>query len=123
MSARLVEVIHQLKADDPVRVVILAGSGERSFSAGSDSRTLDQYATPWEFRNRTDYCDAIRACRKPVIAAVNGYAFGGGLETALSCDIRLSSSTATFAAPEISLGWIGGGGGVGLPPGPPRAGE
>lgn len=110
MSDRLVEVIEALNDDDAVRVVILTGAGERSFCAGSDIRTLDKYATPWDFRNRTDYCDAIRACRKPVIAAVNGYAFGGGLETALSCDIRLSSSTATFAAPEITLGWIGGGG-------------
>lgn len=110
MSDRLVEVIEALNADDDVRVVILTGSGERSFCAGSDIRTLDKYPTPWAFRNRTDYCDAIRACRKPVIAAVNGYAFGGGLETALSCDIRLASSTATFAAPEITLGWIGGGG-------------
>ncbi len=110
MSDRLVEVIEALNDDDAVRVVILTGSGERSFCAGSDIRTLDKYATPWDFRNRTDYCDAIRACRKPVIAAVNGYAFGGGLETALSCDIRLASSTATFAAPEITLGWIGGGG-------------
>lgn len=110
MSDRLVEVIESLNDDDTVRVVILTGAGERSFCAGSDIRTLDKYATPWDFRNRTDYCDAIRACRKPVIAAVNGYAFGGGLETALSCDIRLSSSTATFAAPEITLGWIGGGG-------------
>jgi enoyl-CoA hydratase/carnithine racemase len=110
MSDRLVEVIESLNDDDTVRVVILTGAGERSFCAGSDIRTLDKYATPWDFRNRTDYCDAIRACRKPVIAAVNGYAFGGGLETALSCDIRLSSSTATFAAPEIALGWIGGGG-------------
>jgi enoyl-CoA hydratase/carnithine racemase len=110
MSHRLVEVIEALNDDDAVRVVILTGAGERAFSAGSDIRTLDAYATPWDFRNRTDYCDAIRACRKPVIAAVNGYAFGGGLETALSCDIRLASSTATFAAPEITLGWIGGGG-------------
>ena len=110
MSDRLVEVIEALNDDDAVRVVILTGAGERAFCAGSDIRTLDKYATPWDFRNRTDYCDAIRACRKPVIAAVNGYAFGGGLETALSCDIRLSSSTATFAAPEITLGWIGGGG-------------
>jgi len=110
MSDRLVEVIEALNDDDEVRVVILTGAGERSFCAGSDIRTLDKYATPWDFRNRTDYCDAIRACRKPVIAAVNGYAFGGGLETALSCDIRIASSAATFAAPEITLGWIGGGG-------------
>jgi enoyl-CoA hydratase len=48
--------------------------------------------------------------RKPSIAAVNGHALGGGLETALSCDIRIASSNAKFAAPEIKLGWIGGGG-------------
>ena len=47
---------------------------------------------------------------KPSIAAINGYAFGGGLETALSCDIRIAATTAQFAAPEIKLGWIGGGG-------------
>jgi enoyl-CoA hydratase/carnithine racemase len=89
---------------------VLTGAGERAFCAGSDIRTLDSYASPWEFRNRRDYADALRLVRKPVIAAVNGYAFGGGLETALTCDIRLASRTATFAAPEIKLGWIGGGG-------------
>lgn len=110
MSDALVEVIEWANGSDSIRAIVLTGEGERAFCAGSDIRSLDKYATPWDFRNRTDYCDAIRAGRKPVIAAVNGYAFGGGLETALSCDIRLSSSTASFAAPEIKLGWIGGGG-------------
>lgn len=95
---------------DTIRVVIVTGAGERAFCAGSDIRDLDGYDTPWIFRNRPDYCDAIRRLLKPTICAINGYAFGGGLETALSCDIRLASETASFAAPEIKLGWIGGGG-------------
>lgn len=110
MSAELERIAHALNDDDSVRAIVITGAGERAFSAGSDISTLDQYATPWQFRNRRDYCDALREVRKPIIAAVNGYAFGGGLETALICDIRLASTTATFAAPEIKLGWIGGGG-------------
>jgi enoyl-CoA hydratase/carnithine racemase len=110
MADALVAAAEWANDSDEVRAVVLTGAGERAFSAGSDIRGLDKYATPWEFRNRADYCDAIRSLRKPVIAAVNGYAFGGGLETALSCDIRLASATASFAAPEIKLGWIGGGG-------------
>ena len=110
MSDALVTIIEEANADDEVRVIILTGSGQRSFCAGSDIASLDAYATPWEFRNRIDYCDALRASRKPIIAAINGYAFGGGLETSLTCDIRLASATASFAAPEIKLGWIGGGG-------------
>jgi enoyl-CoA hydratase/carnithine racemase len=110
MSDALVALIEWADADADVRALVLTGAGERAFCAGSDIRTLDKYETPWAFRNRTDYCDAIRAARKPVIAAVNGYAFGGGLETAMSCDIRVAARTASFAAPEIKLGWIGGGG-------------
>jgi len=109
-SAALERLAAWANDDDAVRVVVLTGAGERAFSAGSDIRTLDSYATPWDFRNRRDYCDALRDVRKPVIAAINGYALGGGLETALTCDIRIASTTATFAAPEIKLGWIGGGG-------------
>jgi len=109
MSDALVTAAEWCNAHDEVRCVVLTGAG-RAFCAGSDIAELDKYATPWDFRNRADYCDALRRLRKPVIAAVNGYALGGGLETALSCDIRLASSTATFAAPEIKLGWIGGGG-------------
>ena len=100
----------RVNTDSEIRAVILAGAGERAFCAGSDVGELDAYSTAWEFRGRPDYCDAIRSIRKPVIAAVNGYAYGGGLELAMSADIRLASRTAMFAAPEIKLGWIGGGG-------------
>lgn len=100
----------RVNTDREVRVVVLTGAGERAFCAGSDVSELDAYSTAWEFRGRPDYCDAIRAIRKPVIAAVNGYAYGGGLELAMSADIRLASANAMFAAPEIKLGWIGGGG-------------
>lgn len=110
MAGALVAAVEAFNADDDVRCVVLAGAGERAFSAGSDIGTLDDYETPWAFRNRPDYCDAIRALLKPSIAAVNGYAFGGGLETAMACDIRIASETASFAAPEVKLGWIGGGG-------------
>ncbi|SHN12501.1 enoyl-CoA hydratase/isomerase family protein [Cryptosporangium aurantiacum] len=110
MSAALVEAVTWCDDSPDVRAIVVTGAGERAFCAGSDITELDKYATPWDFRNRTDYCDAIRAARTPTIAAVNGYALGGGLETALSCDIRIASDTASFGAPEITLGWIGGGG-------------
>jgi enoyl-CoA hydratase/carnithine racemase len=100
----------RINADSEVRAVVLTGAGEKAFCAGSDVSELDAYDTAWEFRGRPDYCDAVRAIRKPVIAAVNGYAYGGGLELAMSADIRLASRSAMFAAPEIKLGWIGGGG-------------
>lgn len=110
MADALVAAVAECNGSDAVRCVVVTGAGEKAFSAGSDISTLDQYATPWDFRNRADYCDALRACRKPVVAAINGYALGGGLETAMACDIRIASSNARFAAPEIKLGWIGGGG-------------
>ncbi|MEQ1770893.1 MAG: enoyl-CoA hydratase/isomerase family protein [Devosia sp.] len=110
MQKALVAAVESFNTDDGIRCVVLTGAGDRAFCAGSDIRTLDDYDTAWNFRNRPDYCDAIRALLKPSIAAVNGYAFGGGLETAMACDIRLASANASFAAPEIKLGWIGGGG-------------
>jgi len=110
MAASLVDLAHRCNEDDAIRAIVLTGAGERSFCAGSDIRALDGYTTPWSFRHRQDYCDAIRRIVKPIIAAVNGYAFGGGLETAMSCDIRIASENASFAAPEVKLGWIGGGG-------------
>jgi enoyl-CoA hydratase/carnithine racemase len=110
MSDAIVAAVESVNDSDTVRCVIVTGAGERAFCAGSDIKELDTYETPWQFRNRPDYCDAIRRLLKPTIAAVNGYAFGGGLETAMSCDIRIAADNAQFAAPEIKLGWIGGGG-------------
>jgi enoyl-CoA hydratase/carnithine racemase len=110
MSAELFAVVQRVAADPSIRALVVTGAGTRSFSVGSDIGEVDAYADPWQFRNRRDYCDALRELRVPVIAAVNGYAYGGGLELALSSDIRLASTTAAFAAAEIKLGWIGGGG-------------
>ncbi|WP_329000775.1 enoyl-CoA hydratase/isomerase family protein [Kribbella sp. NBC_00709] len=109
MSDALVELAQRCNESDEIRAVVLTGTG-RAFSAGSDIRELDKYETPWAFRNREDYCDSLKLLRKPIVAAVNGYALGGGLETALICDIRIASTTASFAAAEVKLGWIGGGG-------------
>lgn len=110
MTYSLASYAKDIDRSDGIRVVILIGAGARSFCAGSDVSELDSYPDPWTFRNRVDYCDAVRSIRKPVIAAVNGYAYGGGLELAMSCDVRIASRNAKFAAPEIKLGWVGGGG-------------
>ncbi|MET4640262.1 enoyl-CoA hydratase/isomerase family protein [Mycetocola sp. 2940] len=110
MSKELTRIALAINDDPDVRVVVLTGAGDRAFCAGSDIRALDGYDSPWDFRNRLDYCDALREVRKPIIAAINGYAFGGGVETAMICDIRLAAENAQLAASEIKLGWIGGGG-------------
>jgi enoyl-CoA hydratase/carnithine racemase len=110
MSRELRGHVARLDADESIRVAVLTGAGEKSFCVGSDIGEVGEYAGPWPFRNRRDYCTTLRELRKPVIAAVNGYAYGGGLELALGSDIRLASTTSSFAAAEIKLGWIGGGG-------------
>lgn len=110
MAAEIKALAERCNGQEGIRAVILTGAGEKAFCAGSDVRDLDNYDSAWTFRNRADYCDSIRAIRKPVICAVNGHAYGGGLELCLNSDIRLASTNATFCAAEIKLGWIGGGG-------------
>lgn len=109
MATKMREAVETCNTSDNVRAVVLTGTG-KAFCAGSDISELDRYETAWDFRNRPEYCDALRSLLKPSIAAINGYAFGGGLEMALSCDIRIAADGAKLAAPEIKLGWIGGGG-------------
>jgi len=110
MSDALIAHIGECNQREDVRVLVLTGAGEKAFCAGSDIAELDSYDSPWAFRNRPDYCDAIRSSRKPIVCAINGYALGGGLETAMSCDIRIAADHARLGSPEVKLGWIGGGG-------------
>lgn len=116
MGRQLFAIAAEINSDDAVRVVILQGTGARAFSAGSDVKVLDDYGTNFQLRNRPDYCHAIWSIRKPLIAAIRGHCIGGGLEMALSCDIRVASETASFAAGEIKLGWHGGAGNTQLLP-------
>ncbi|EES72373.1 putative 3-hydroxybutyryl-CoA dehydratase [Paenibacillus sp. oral taxon 786 str. D14] len=110
MGEELTRLGQEINCSPDIRVVVLTGEGSKSFSAGSDMKVLDDYGTPWELRNREDYCMAIRNIRKPVIAMINGYAIGGGLELALHADIRIASDHAAFGAGEIKWGWISGSG-------------
>ena len=116
MGKTLMGMVDRVNDDDAIRVVVLTGSGEKAFSAGSDVSVLDQYGTNWQLRNRVDYARAIWAMRKPVIAKIRGYCIGGGLEMALMSDLRYCDPTAKFGAGEIKLGWHGGAGNTQLLP-------
>jgi enoyl-CoA hydratase len=100
-----------LKHDDAVRAVILTGAGEKSFIAGADINELAMQ-TPTTGREHAiagqHVLDLIEHMGKPVIAAINGYALGGGCELAMACTIRLAADTAKLGQPEINLGLIPG---------------
>jgi enoyl-CoA hydratase len=116
MGRELIELTREIDADDAIRVVIIEGTGERAFSAGSDVRVMDDYGSNWQLRNRVDYARAVFGVRKPVLAAIRGYAVGGGLELALAADVRYATTDAQFGAGEIKLGWCGGAGNTQLLP-------
>jgi enoyl-CoA hydratase len=103
--------ILELKADAGVRAVVLTGAGEKSFVAGADINELAAQ-TPTSGREHAiagqHVLDLIEHMGKPVIAAINGYALGGGCELAMACTIRLAADTAKLGQPEINLGLIPG---------------
>lgn len=108
------DTVKAVGRDRSVRVVILTGAGERSFAAGADIKEMVNKTTDEGLAFGTlghAACNALEAIPQPVIAAVNGYAFGGGCELALACQIRLASENAQFAQPEVSLGIPPGWGG------------
>jgi enoyl-CoA hydratase len=113
-SATLSELKAAVQAageDAAVRVIIITGAGEKAFVAGADIAEMRELS-PLEGRNMTmlgqKVFAAIETLDKPVIAAVNGYALGGGCELAMACDIRVASTGARFGQPEVNLGIIPG---------------
>ena len=113
--AALTAVFGDLRKDDEVRAVVLTGAGDRAFIAGADIGELARL-TPQTARALTDaghrMCGLIEGLGKPVIAAVNGYALGGGCEVAMACTCRVAARTAKLGLPEITLGIIPGYGGT-----------
>jgi enoyl-CoA hydratase/carnithine racemase len=103
------------REDDAVRGVILTGAGDKAFIAGADIGQLS-HATPLEAEESSRFgqkvLDLIESLGKPVIAAVNGFALGGGCETAMACTIRIAVQSAKFGQPEVKLGLLPGGGGT-----------
>jgi enoyl-CoA hydratase len=113
MGARLTEIVETIAVRTTVRVVLLTGAGERAFSVGSDLRQRKSMTKEDWLRQRQDFdrtLYTVRQLRKPLFAAVNGIAYGGGCELAQSCDFIIASETATFGQPETMLGLSAGGG-------------
>jgi enoyl-CoA hydratase len=128
MLHELSKVVDQMEADDEVLVVVITGTG-RAFIGGADIAHMSgfspQEAGEWSKLGQGTL-GKIANLKKPVIAAVNGYALGGGTELALACDIRVASDKAVFGQPEVKLGMIAGFGGTQRLPrlvGPGRAKE
>jgi enoyl-CoA hydratase len=111
------ERFNEMEQDDEAMVVIITGAGQKAFVAGADLKEIkDSLDRPELIRKGHKAFSAIRRSSKIVIAAVNGYALGGGVELALSCDIRFASENAKFGFPEAGLGLIPGYGGTQLTP-------
>ena len=115
VARELVSIFTQLDTDNDVKVIILTGEGEKAFSAGADIEYMSkisadesvEYAKLGQLVTNT-----IELVSKPTIAAVNGFALGGGCEVAMSCDIRIAADTAKLGQPEVTIGIPPGWGGT-----------
>ena len=111
----IMQALEDVKNDESVRVVVLTGAGEKAFSAGADIKAMVGM-NALKARELSlmgeKLCVALESLEKPVIAAINGYAFGGGMEVSMACDIRIASENALMGQTEINIGLIPGWGGT-----------
>jgi enoyl-CoA hydratase len=108
----LVDAVQRFDADDDIRVMVIHGS-EKAFAAGADIKEMaDASAVDMLIRDQFRKWDVIRKAKKPLIAAVSGFALGGGCELTMICDIIIASETAQFGQPEINIGVMPGAGGT-----------
>ena len=115
LRREMYEAFSGLITDDDVKVIVVTGAGDRAFSAGADIREFVEPASPTQLRERRkriEYRAMMDRCAQPIIAAINGFALGGGLELALACDIRIAAENATLGLTEVNLAIIPGGGGT-----------
>lgn len=112
LLSELAQALTAFDADEGVGAMVLTG-GERAFAAGADIREMAE-ASEAEMRQKgfVELFDRLRRIKKPLVAAVSGFALGGGCELALACDIILASETARFGLPEVTIGVIPGAGGT-----------
>jgi enoyl-CoA hydratase/carnithine racemase len=115
LRREMYEVFADLSVNDDVKAIVVTGAGDRAFSAGADIKEFVAPASPTQLRERRkriEYRAMMDRCPQPIIAAINGFALGGGLELALACDIRIAAENATVGLTEINLAIIPGGGGT-----------
>lgn len=112
LMEELVEALTEFDRDETVRVIILTGS-EKAFAAGADIKEMsDETTIGIMLKDQFATWDKVKNVKKPIIAAVSGYALGGGCELMMSCDIIIASETAQLGQPEINIGVIPGAGGT-----------
>jgi enoyl-CoA hydratase len=112
LMAELVQALEAFDKDENVRAIVLTGS-ERAFAAGADIKEMaDETSISIMLKDQFATWDRVKNIKKPIIAAVSGFALGGGCELAMTCDIIVASETAQFGQPEISIGVIPGAGGT-----------
>jgi 2-oxoglutaroyl-CoA hydrolase len=104
-------IFRDLDTDEAVRVIVIRGAGGKAFSAGGDVAEFLTLA-PADLEQWGDTLTSAERCRKPVVAAIDGYTMGAGLELALACDFRVATRRSEFAFPEVRLGMIPGSGGT-----------
>jgi enoyl-CoA hydratase len=110
MTAELQRICQEIDDNRTIRVATIMGAGERAFSAGSDLDILADLTDVLAFRDRVEYAALVRNLRKPVVAGLKGWVLGGGMEIAIAADIRVAGRSAKIGGPEVTRGWIGGGG-------------